>query len=179
MGVGYGYNSVENKTQPFYIGKTLAAAMKVGMNEDDCLFYTWADTCSRRDINNQSPFDFIRNLNTRGGGTDVAAPLKELIRTSTYVDKIVIFTDMQMYGSWGNIQGKINNHLKTYKKNVNPDVKVLFWNLKGYGQGSCIDLEKSQEVFEVAGFSDTMLQVIPKLWNDKDFLIKEIEAVTL
>ena len=178
MGGFYGYGD-ENKTQPFYIGKTLAAAMKVGMNEDDCLFYTWADTCTRRDVNGQSPFDFIQNMNTRGGGTDVAAPLRELIKTGTSVDKIVILTDMQMYGSWGNINDQINKYLKEYKSKVNPNVKVLFWNLQGYGGGAPLDLEKTREVFEVSGFSDKMLEVIPKLWSNPNFLIETIEAVRL
>jgi 60 kDa SS-A/Ro ribonucleoprotein len=177
MGGSYGYGD-ENKTQPFYIGKTLAAAMKVGMNEDDCLFYTWADTCTRRDVNGTSPFDFIKNMNTRGGGTDVAAPLKELIKTGTFVDKIVILTDMQMYGSWGRIEDQINTYLKEYRK-INPNVKVLFWNLQGYGGGAPIDLEKTRDVFEVSGFSDKMLEVIPKLWSNPNFLVETIEAVKL
>jgi len=172
-------SSGDNKNQPFYIGKVLASAMKVGMDEDKCLFYTWADNCTRRDIKGQSPFDFISNLNTRGGGTDVAAPLKELIKTGTSVDKIVILTDMQMYGGWGNINDQINKYLKEYKKNVNPNVKVLFWNLQGYGGGAPLDLEKVQEVFEVSGFSDKMLEVIPRLWSNPNFLIDVIEAVEL
>lgn len=176
---GYGSNRDESKKDPFYIGKTLASAMKIGMNDDDCLFYTWADTCTKREVAGQSPFDFIYNLNTHGGGTDVAAPLKKLIETNTYVDKIVILTDMQLYGGWGKLEDQIKNHLNKYRKNVNPNVKVLFWNLQGYGGGSPIDLEKAQDVFEVSGFSDKMLQVIPKLWSNPNFLVETIEAVKL
>lgn len=166
-----------SKNIPFNIGKTLSASMKVGMNPDNCLFYTWADTCTRRNVDNMSPFDFIKNLNTRGGGTDVAAPLKKLIETKTYVDKIVILTDMQLY-SYG-LNDEIKKHLNVYKRDVNPNVKTLFWNLAGYGSGSPIDLEKAQDVFEVSGYSDSMLQIIPKLWNDKDYLIKTIESIKL
>jgi len=180
MGGFYGYGGDENKTQPFYIGKTLASAMKIGMNEDDCLFYTWADTCTRRDVNGMSPFDFIKGMNTRGGGTDVSAPLKELIKTGTFVDKIIIFSDMQLYNNgWGNLGNQVDKYVKEYKKSINPNVKILWWNLQGYAGGSPLDMEKIPETFEVAGFSDSMLQIIPKLWNDKDFLIKEIEAVRL
>ncbi len=179
MGGCYGYGGDENKSQPFYIGKTLAAAMKVGMNEDDCLFYTWADTCTKREVKGQSPFEFINKLNTRGGGTDVAAPLKELIRTKTKVDKIIILTDMQLYGGYGGFGDQVKNYINQYKREVNPSAKVLFWNLQGYGGGAPIDLEKAEEVFEVSGYSDKMLEVIPKLWNDKAFLIKAIEAIQL
>lgn len=178
MGGSYGYGN-EDKSQPFYIGKTLAAAMKVGMNEDDCLFYTWADTCTKREVKGQSPFEFINKLNTRGGGTDVSAPLKELIRTKTKVDKIIILTDMQCYSGAGGFGDQVKNYINQYKREVNPNTKVLFWNLQGYSGGSPIDMEKAEEIFEVSGYSDKMLEVIPKLWNDKDFLIKEIEAIEL
>ena len=165
--------------KPFTIGTALSASMKVGLDDDKCLVYTWADKCRKRETDGLSPFDFIDSMNCQGGGTDVAAPFKELIRTKTNVDSIVIFTDEQMFGAWGNMGDQVKNYLAIYKKEVNPNVKVLFWNLAGYDGGSPIDLEKEQEVFECAGFSDKMLQVIPKLWHDKGFLIKEIDAVVL
>lgn len=164
---------------PFETGKTLASAMKVGMDDDKCLVYTWANRCVKRETEGQSAFDFINTMSCQGGGTDVSAPLRELIRTGTNVDKIVIFTDMQMYGGWGNIGDQVKNYLKEYKSKVNPNVKVLFWNLQGYGGGAPIDMEKTQEVFEVAGFSDKMLEVIPRLWSNPNFLIETIEAVKL
>jgi len=179
------YNQEEDKNQAFYIGKVLSAAIKAGLNEDDCRFYTWADYCNERNIKNESPFDFIERMNTSGGGTDVSAPLKKLIGERTYVDKIVILTDMQMYAGYsGNIGDQIKNHINKYKKTVNPNVKVLFWNLRGYGgiknnSASPIDFEKTPGIFEVSGYSAEMLKIIPKLWNDKDYLIKEIEAVEL
>jgi len=180
---GYGYSDIdENKTDPFYIGKVLAASMKMGMKNSDCLFYTWADTCTKREVTNNSPFKFINSLNTKGGGTDVSAPLKKLISEKTYVDKIVILTDLQMYSGYGG-SGSFENQLKTYvnkyRNDVNPNVKILFWTLCGYGGGTPIDLEKTSEIFEVAGYSDKMLEIIPKLWNDKDYLINVIEAIEL
>ena len=166
--------------KPFKIGKSLAAALKVGLNPDDCLFYTWADTCTLRDVNNMSSFDFINSLNCSGGGTDVSAPLNKLITTKTSVDKIIILSDMQMYDNgFGNLGNQVKFHLDIYKKDVNPDVKVLFWNLEGYSGGSPIDLEKTNEVFEISGFSDKLLEIAPKLWKDKDFLIKEIDNISL
>ena len=165
---------------PFKIGKTLATALKVGLNPDDCLFYTWADKCTLRDINNMSSFDFINYLSCNGGGTDVSAPLKKLIETKTSVDKIIILSDMQLYDAgYGNLGNQLNHYLQTYKNDVNQNVKVLFWNLEGYAGGSPIDLEKTSEVFEISGFSDKLLEIAPKLWKDKDFLIKEIDNILL
>lgn len=184
---GFGYYGSENKNDPFYIGKVLAASMKVGMDENACHFYTWADHCTKRNIKQESPFDFIERLNTRGGGTDVSAPLRKLISERTYVDRIVILTDMQMYSGYsfgGAIGDEIKKHINKYRNTVNPNVKVLFWNLQGYGSmsgsgGAPIDFERTPGIFECAGYSDAMLQIIPKLWTDKDYLIKAIEAIEL
>lgn len=165
-----------NPKSPFTIGKTLAAAIKYSMNKNNCLFYTWSHGCKRRDIDG-SVFDFINNTHSYGGGTDVAAPLKKLIETNTFVDKIVIFTDMQLYGL-ENLADTICLYLDRYKK-INPNVKLLFWNLEGYRGGAPIDFEKTQNVFEINGFSDNMLNVIPKLWSNPDYLIESIENITL
>ena len=170
---------LEKKKQPFYIGKVLTASLKMNINKDDCLFYTWADTCTKREINDQSPFDFIQNLYTKGGGTDVSAPLRKLIKTKTKVDSIIILTDMQLYGGYGGFGDQVKNYINQYRKEVNPNAKILFWNLQGYDGGAPIDLEKTQEIFEVSGYSDHMLQVIPNIWNNKDFLIEEIESIQL
>jgi hypothetical protein len=147
---------------------------------EDCKFYTWANQCVERKVEG-SPFEFISKLNSRGGGTDVSAPLQLLLQEEVFVDSIVILTDMQMYSNgWqGDIGDTIKRYINQYRGKINPNVKVLFWNLEGYGGGAPIDLEKNYDIFEVSGYSDAMLQIIPKLWKDKDYLIKAIEAIEI
>jgi len=119
---------------------------------------------------------FIKETKTQGGGTDLGGAISDLIKTKTVVDKLVIFTDMQenQIGGWG---GKsFSESLKDYRK-INPNVKVLFWNLEGYGKGTPMKL--SHDVLEVSGYSDKILSVIPKMWKDKNALINEIEAIDL
>jgi len=175
-GMYWSGSNEEKLTTPFWIGKILMASMLTGLDKNKTLGYLWADNA--REINiDGSPMKFIKNTNTRGGGTDVWAALSELIRNKIKVDKLVIFTDMQMYNSWLSRGGDtFVDMVKKYRK-INPKVKVLFWNLEGYGGPTPIKLD--HDILEVSGYSDKMLEVIPKIWKDKDALIKEIEKVEL
>jgi len=161
---------------PFTLGKIMMASMLSGLDKTKTIGYTWANTS--REVNiNKSPFDFVENTRAQGGGTDVAAPLKMLLSTKTYVDKIVIFTDMQMYDINRYGSNGLNKYLQEYRDKVNKNVKLLFWNLQGYGTGTPIQLSKN--ILEVSGYSNSILEVIPKIWEDKNSLIKEIEDIAL
>ena len=176
MGGFYGSDNEMTSTKPFMIGKTLMASMMCGLKLENTIGYLWADR-SREVTLTDKPFQFIKNTNTQGGGTDVSAPLKDLIKNKTYVDKIVIFSDMQMYGGWGNIGDQVSKYVNKYKAEVNPNVKVLFWNLEGYSGGTPMKL--SNDILEISGYSDKFLDVIPKMWKDKDALVNEIENIVL
>lgn len=161
--------------KPFEIGRALMASMLTGLDKSNTVGYLWATTA--REINvDGSPFQFIERTKANGGGTDVWAPISKLIKSKTFVDKIVIFTDMQMYSVTGYGRREFKDMVNEYRK-INPKVKVLFWNLEGYSGGTPMKL--SDDILEVSGFSDSMLEVIPKMWKDKDALIKEIEAIQL
>lgn len=171
---GWGTNPVDS-TRPFNIGKTLMASMLIGLDKDRTLGYLWADNAREVSIDG-SPMEFIKRTKTHGGGTDLGQAISLLIKSKTFIDKIVIFTDMQenQIGMWG---GKpFKEMVKEYRK-INPKVKILFWNLEGYGGGTPMKLNNG--VLEVAGFSEKMLSVIPKMWKDKDALIREIESISL
>ena len=172
-----GWGEFPTGKEPFSIGKTLMASMLTGLDKDKTLGYLWADTAREVSIDG-SPMDFIKNTRTHGGGTDVWAAINGLIKSKTFVDKLVIFTDMQMYsigGGWGN-KREFKDMVKEYRK-INPNVKVLFWNLQGYSGGTPMKLDHN--IMEVSGFSDKILEVVPKIWKDKDALINEIENISL
>lgn len=170
-----GWNDEDDAKTPFGIGKALMASMLVGLDKENTIGWLWADNA--REVNiDKGPMTFIKETQTRGGGTNLGQSIDGLIKTQTVVDKIVIFTDMQQnsIGGWG---GKtFNESMKDYRK-VNPNVQVLFWNLEGYGKGTPMKL--SHNVLEVAGYSDKILSVIPKLWKNKDALVDEINAIKL
>lgn len=169
---GWGNENLSDKT-PFMIGKTLMASMLTGLDKDLTVGYLWADRAREIDVNG-SPFSFMKNTKTQGGGTDLAGAFNKLLGTKTKVDKIVIITDMQH-----NYFSRVDEKIREYKRTVNPNVKVLFWNVQGYGKGTPVKM--SDEVMEMTGFSDKMLEVAAKMlkYSDKDYLIKEIEAIQL
>jgi len=160
---------------PFAIGKTLMASLLTGLKIENAVGYLWADNAREVTLTDK-PFDFIKNTHTNGGGTDIIAPLGKLISTRTFVDKIVILSDMEMYGGYINIGNDISTYIDQYKTKVNPDVKVLFWNLEGYGEAP---IEFTDDILEISGYSDVFLKLIPKMWQSKDALIDEIESINI
>lgn len=172
MGGGWGSRGREDGQTPFSLGKTIMASMLTGLDHDKTVGYLWADNAREISIEGR-PFDFIERTRTQGGGTDVKSAFTGLIKSKTVVDKIVILTDNQ---GWRSTAREVAQFAETYRK-ISPKVKILFWDLEGLGGGTPMKL--SGNVLEVAGFSDKMLSVIPKMWQDKEALIKEILAVQL
>ena len=158
-------------TDPFTIGKTLMASMLTGLDKDNTIGMMWANGAREVSVDG-SPFEFMNRTHPQGFSTDLGSAFKMLSDSNTFVDKIVVFTDMQQNNL--GLEAKV----KAYRK-INPNVKVLFWNLQGYGGGTPLKL--NHDIMEVAGWSDKLLEVVGKMfkYSDKDALIKEIEAVKL
>lgn len=163
---------------PFNIGLILTAALLAGSNKENVTVWFWSDRA--REINHlQSPFAFIESSRTIGGGTDVYGAISGLIASKTRVDTMIILTDLQMYSvDRGN--RTFNQILTQYKKELSPNVKVAFWNLAGYHGGTPISLN-TQNVYEVCGFSDKLLEVTANMlkYGDSDYLIKQIEETII
>ena len=163
--------------KPFEVGKTLMAAMLTGLNTNNAIGYCWSDY-SREVSVSGSPFEFIDRTRTQGGGTNLAGSFKGLMDSRTKVDVIVIFTDMQQNYFSGGYSGNIDTMVAEYRK-ISPNVKILFWNLEGYGGGTPLKLNK--DILEVSGCSDKILEVAAKMlkYSDVNYLVKEIEAIKL
>lgn len=155
---------------PFENGRALTASLLSGLDKKNTIGYLWATRA--REINiDGGAFDFMERTHCNGGGTDLGSAFSELRRTGTFVDKIIIFTDMQQNGI-----SNVQSLYKEYRK-INPAVKILFWNLEGYGSSTPIKLDNN--VLEVCGFSDKILELIPLFWKDKQALVHAIENVQL
>lgn len=163
----------DRQGSPFYIGKTLMASMLTGLDKSRAVGYLWADRAREISVNG-SPFNFINNTRTQGGGTDVAGAFNGLLSTKTKVDKIIIITDMQ-HNYLSNVDSKISE----YRSKVNPNVTVLFWDVTGYGKGTPVRMNRN--VLEMDGFSDKLLEVAAKMlkYSDLNYLVKEIENINL
>lgn len=155
--------------RPFDYGKSLCASL---MNENT-LIYLWADDC--RLVDNTDPYSFISNVECQGGGTDIEAPLEKLIQKQTFVDNIIIFTDMQLYSN-DFYNYTIEKYISQYKK-INPDVKIVFWNLQPYGGASPVRFNKN--VLEVCSCSDYIVSILSEIMQDKDYFLKLIENIDL
>lgn len=155
---------------------TASIASKI--NHQNFKLYFWADRCEEFSFDANKPFDLLINSNANYGGTLVNKPFEILLRDSIKVDKAIIFTDCQMYSDDYYRSGEsFKTYFDKYKQEVNSDCKLLFWDLAGYGAGTPIKL--SENIVEANGISSKMLEIIPHLWGDKDFLVKEIEKISL
>ena len=116
-----------------------------------------------------------------------------LVQSGTKVDSIVMLSDMQLYDDHSSMYGynsyygrrfdssglnkSFDDYFNEYKSKINPKVKMLFWDLRGYGSGTPLELRN--DILMASGFSDKLLSIIPKMWKNQDALVKEIEAIQI
>lgn len=154
----------------------LTSSIAYSIKSENFKLYFWSDRCQEVKFDKYNPFEFIADTQANAGATYMNKPFEILLKDKIRVDKAIILTDCQMYG-YGKQDDDFRIYVDRYKQEVNPDIKVLFWDLAGYAQGTPIKL--SHNILEANGISNKMLQLLPKLWNDKQALIQEIEKVTL
>ena len=161
----------------------LVAVMSAAFGTDNVVAYKFGSTCTKLDFADMSPIDIIDKTDFGSGATYFSKPMEALTKSGTKVDKVIILTDMQMYHETPaysmylreDAQG-FYHYWKEYQR-INPKVKMLFWDLQGHGAGTPLKLKGN--VLLASGFSDKLLSVIPKMWEDQNALIKEIEQISI
>jgi hypothetical protein len=138
--------------------------------------YFWSDICEEVNISDNMTFEWISKHSAANRATYVNMPFHRLIEDKIAMDKVIILTDCQMYAQ-GSSKETFKTYADQYKQTIAANTKVLFWDLAGYGAGTPIKLDG--DFLEISGLSDKLLSIAPKLWNDKDVLVKEIEAIEL
>lgn len=113
-----------------------------------------------------------------GYGTNGYKVLEYLIENKIKVDKIMIFTDCQLWDSEGSYFNRGNGSnmprlWKEYKK-FNPSCKMYLFDLAGYGN-SPIDTN-NQDVFFIAGWNDKIFNILSALEKGST-AVKEIEKI--
>ena len=158
----------------------LAAVLYHALGRENVVVYKFANDASLANFGSDLPIDIIEKTPHYGGATYFSAPMKELIRTRTKVDKLIVLTDMQLYqtGGWSHYGNSetFDVYLKQYRA-VSPQVMTLFWDLQGYGNATPLELKDN--ILLASGFSDKLLSVIPKMWKNENALIQEIDSITL
>ncbi|MEM0998191.1 MAG: TROVE domain-containing protein [Bacteroidota bacterium] len=119
--------------------------------------------------------DKLRHLGSQvGWSTNGYKVVDHLVKKRIELDKVMIFTDMQLWNSHGN-----GSHLAKswaqYKK-IAPRAKLYLFDLAGYGQAP-LDV-KQGDVFLIAGWSEKVFEILDAVENGSDALaeIRKIEV---
>jgi 60 kDa SS-A/Ro ribonucleoprotein len=109
-----------------------------------------------------------------GYSTNGYLVIKDLVKRRQVMDKVMIFTDCQLWNS--NYNGEsISKYWAEYKK-IAPNARLYLFDLAGYGQ-SPLSLQ-SDEVFLIAGWSERVFEVLEAIENGNSAL-SEIEKVSV
>lgn len=98
---------------------------------------------------------------TVGWATNGYLVIEYLNKKKIFVDRILVFTDMQLYDTkHGHSirENTIRKEYEKYKQNINPDVKLYLFNLNGYGTVNFPENDRS--VVNINGWSDRVLKFI-------------------
>lgn len=108
-----------------------------------------------------------------GYSTNGYLVIKDLIVREAQIDKVMIFTDCQLWNSSGSLQ--LEDMWKTYKK-ICPSAKLYLFDLAGYGN-TPLDITRN-DVYLIAGWSDKVFDILAAIDQGSDVLkeIKQIEV---
>lgn len=97
-----------------------------------------------------------------------------MIENRVFYDKVLMFTDYQMWNSMRGRNSTIQSSWYKYKA-IYPQAKLYLFDLAGYGAAPFRQTEK--DVFLIAGWSDRVFEMLDAIENGNDVLdrIKEIE----
>ena len=112
--------------------------------------------------------------NTVGFSTNGYKVIEWLIGEKMVMDKVMMFTDMQMWDSTGRHQAFADSW-KKYKK-MAPDAKLYLFDLAGYGH-SPIQMTRDDVVL-IAGWSDRVFDMLDAIEHGSD-VVKEISDINL
>ena len=110
--------------------------------------------------------EFHRREGEVGYSTNGHLVIQDLINCKKVVDKIMIFTDLQLWNSGGG--QPIQNAWQQYK-NIAPNAKLYLFDLAGYGN-TPINLEDNNCVVLIAGWSDKIFDMLAAIENGSDVL---------
>lgn len=111
--------------------------------------------------------EFYRREGEVGYSTNGYLVIQDLLYRNTVVDKVMIFTDCQLWNSNGN-DAHIQKLWAQYKAKVAPKAKLYLFDLKGYGQAPLQLLRNN--VYLIAGWSDKVFDVLAALENGETAL---------
>lgn len=116
-----------------------------------------------------SNVDYLRKrMGEVGYATNAYLVIQDLIKRRAKMDKVMIFTDMQL---WSNRRGNhsIAKEWKKYRQ-ITPNAKLYLFDLAGYGQVP-LDI-KADGVYLIAGWSDKVFDILDAVEKGQSTLSK-------
>lgn len=96
------------------------------------------------------------NYSMVGGGTDLTLPIRRMINSGIYADRLIMLSDNEINSSWRGFDKTCQSYVDQYRNQVNPDLWVHAIDLQGYGTQQFIG-DKSNII---AGWSERVLEFI-------------------
>jgi hypothetical protein len=120
---------------------------------------------------------FIQDAQKVGWSTNGWKVIKHLNDNRKYVDRIMIFTDEQLYDDRGSLfhqgQHSIQNEWHKYQKEINPHAKLYIFDLSGYG--TALFPEHDRSVAIINGWSNKVFNFIKTEETKPNAQVKYIE----
>ena len=125
----------------------------------------------------QNTVDMLSHEGEVGYSTNGHKVIEWLIKEHREMDKVMLFTDCQLWSSegWSN-DALLAEYWDRYKREVAPDARLYIFDLAGYGQ-SPISM-KRDNVFFIAGWSDKVFDILAAVERGKS-AIDEIRRIVV
>ncbi len=164
--------SPNSKIQCYDIGLTLSMLMRYKSDSVITGIFgsTWK-TVNLPKANILSNTQKLRNIAGQVGyATNGHKVIEYLNQNRMAVDKVMMFTDVQLYNSQhgGN---SLEKEWLAYKRNVAPNAKLYVFDLAGYGN-TPLEIGKN-DVYKIAGWSDKVFEVLEAI-EQGSTAVKEI-----
>lgn len=125
------------------------------------------------------------NTNTNGCGTEAWKVMEYLNNNKIFVDRIILFSDMQCYDTGGSYGGfgfsrgtrSFYEGLMKYRQSVNKNVFVYSFDLAHYGTLQIPQTDKKTCI--AGGFSDKVLNFIPMFEESNKDMLRKIEEIEI
>ena len=124
----------------------------------------------------QNVQEFYRREGEVGYATNGYLVINDLTNRKKVMDKVMLFTDCQMWDSTGR-DNTIQKAWLDYRQKVAPNAQLYLFDLAGHGT-SPLDLSKGNGVHLIAGWSDKIFDVLAAL-NDGGNALTVINAVEI
>jgi 60 kDa SS-A/Ro ribonucleoprotein len=168
----WGGTGDRSKVRYIDIASLFAAALVKSENDTDVLAFAsnavWVDN-----VNPHDSLSTIRStiMGATSGGTNFHAVFELAKRSGRAYDRVIILSDEQGWVGYYTPEKALNE----YKKATGADPHIYSVDLAGYGT-SQFDTNK---VYLLSGFSEKMFDVMAQLEEDRQALIREIEAIVI